>query len=139
MGFEVEKIGSCVVITMNLGENRLNTNFIRAMNKALDEAEKLVKKSAIFYELCDVAFCRYDDAKCLVTTAVGKYYSLGLDLEWMANQQASELLQFADGSQQLLARLLTFPLVTVAAINGVVKKCQKSRGLISSIESSHYS
>ena len=38
--FLVEKVGSCVVITMDLGENRLNTNFIRAMNKALDEAEK---------------------------------------------------------------------------------------------------
>ena len=38
--FQVEKIGSCVVITMDLGENRLNTNFVRAMNKALDEAER---------------------------------------------------------------------------------------------------
>ena len=38
--FEVEKVGSCVVITMDLGENRLNSNFVRAMNKALDEAER---------------------------------------------------------------------------------------------------
>lgn len=37
--FLVEKIGSCVVITMDIGENRLNRNFVRAMNKALDEAE----------------------------------------------------------------------------------------------------
>ena len=37
---QVEKIGSCVVITMDFGENRLNANFIRAMNKALDEAER---------------------------------------------------------------------------------------------------
>ena len=39
--FKVEKLGPCVVITMDLGENRLNSNFCRAMNKALDEAERL--------------------------------------------------------------------------------------------------
>ena len=33
---QVEKIGTCVVITMDLGENRVNANFVRAMNKALD-------------------------------------------------------------------------------------------------------
>ena len=38
--FQVEKVGRCVVVTMDLGENRLNANFIRAFNKALDQAEK---------------------------------------------------------------------------------------------------
>ena len=38
--FLVEKVGACVVITMDLGENRLNDNFIRAMHKALDTAER---------------------------------------------------------------------------------------------------
>ena len=38
--FQVEVVGSCVVITMDLGENRINNNFIRAMNKALDEVER---------------------------------------------------------------------------------------------------
>ena len=42
MDFKVEKIGPCVIITMDLGENRLNSNFCRAMNKALDEAERSV-------------------------------------------------------------------------------------------------
>lgn len=36
---EVEKVGSCVVIHMKLGENRLNPDFIVAFHKALDEAE----------------------------------------------------------------------------------------------------
>ena len=36
---EVEKIGSCVVIHMKLGENRLNSAFISAFHDALDEAE----------------------------------------------------------------------------------------------------
>lgn len=38
--FLVEKVGKCVVITMDLGENRINANFIRAMHKALDAAER---------------------------------------------------------------------------------------------------
>ena len=38
--FLVEKVGRCVVITMGLGENRINPNFLRAMNKALDQAER---------------------------------------------------------------------------------------------------
>ena len=40
MDLLVEKVGSCVVITMDLGENRLNANFLWAMHKALDEAER---------------------------------------------------------------------------------------------------
>ena len=42
MDLKVEKVGPCVVITMDLGENRLNPNFCRAMNKALDEVERLI-------------------------------------------------------------------------------------------------
>lgn len=61
---------------------------------------------------------RYEDATCLVSTGVGKWYSLGLDLEWMGSQSVMELLQFSNDIQKLLARLITFPLVTVAALNG---------------------
>ena len=39
-GFPVEKVGSCVVITLNRGENRLNDNFISSMQRALDIAER---------------------------------------------------------------------------------------------------
>ena len=63
--------------------------------------------------------CRYEDATCLVTIGTGKYYSLGLDLEWIAGMSGfGELMKFSHEAQQLLARLLTFPLVTVAALNG---------------------
>ncbi len=36
----VEKVGTCVVITMNRGENRFNNRFISAMHRALDVAER---------------------------------------------------------------------------------------------------
>ena len=36
---EVEKMGSCVVIHMKFGENRLNPAFLAAFQEALDRAE----------------------------------------------------------------------------------------------------
>lgn len=36
---EVEKVGSCVVIHMNFGENRLSPAFLKAFHEALDKAE----------------------------------------------------------------------------------------------------
>ena len=62
--------------------------------------------------------CRYEDATCLVTMGIGKYYSVGLDLEWMGTLSQNELTQFSNESQKLLCRILVFPLVTVAALNG---------------------
>lgn len=53
-----------------------------------------------------------------MTIGKGKYYNLGLDLELMATMNAIELMSFANNLQKLNARMLTFPLVTVAAING---------------------
>ena len=61
---------------------------------------------------------RYEDAKAVVTIGEGKHYSLGLDLEGMAQMSGLETFQLSCDIQKLLARLLTFPLVTVAAVNG---------------------
>jgi len=40
--FPVEKVGTCIVITLNRGENRVNNSFISAMHRALDKAERRV-------------------------------------------------------------------------------------------------
>ena len=60
----------------------------------------------------------YEDATAVVTMGEGKYYSLGLDLSALQLMSGMEMMYFADDLQKLLLRLLTFPLVTVAAING---------------------
>jgi enoyl-CoA hydratase/carnithine racemase len=53
----------------------------------------------------------------LVTIGTGKFYSNGLDLEWlMAN--GSEAGQYVTDVQELLARVLTFPVPSIAAVNG---------------------
>ena len=62
--------------------------------------------------------CSYEDATALVTISEGRHYSLGLDLTLVMGMNAQELIQFLTDLQQLYCRLLTFPLVTVAAANG---------------------
>ena len=37
---EVSKVGECVVIRMNLGENRFNPESVKAFHEALDKAER---------------------------------------------------------------------------------------------------
>lgn len=54
----------------------------------------------------------------MVMVGKGKYFSLGVDLEKMMTMSAPEIMKFSDELQKLICRLLTFPLVTVAAING---------------------
>ena len=53
----------------------------------------------------------------LVTTGGGKFYSNGLDLDWlMAN--GDKAAEYVAEVQELFARVLTLPVPTVAAING---------------------
>ena len=67
-----------------------------------------------------VLYCKYsyEDAVAMVTIGKGKHFSLGLDLEGLITLSAPKLMEFSDNLQKLLGRILTFPLVTVAAING---------------------
>lgn len=53
----------------------------------------------------------------LVTTAVGKFYSTGLDTAWIA-QNLEQLNSYMDRVHELFARVLTFPMATVAAMPG---------------------
>ena len=41
---KVEKLGSCAVIHLNFGENRLTSAFLKAFHEALDEAEGYVSQ-----------------------------------------------------------------------------------------------
>jgi enoyl-CoA hydratase/carnithine racemase len=57
------------------------------------------------------------DAKALITTGAGKFYSNGLDLDWLG-ANGDRLSWYVGRVQDLFVRILTFPLPTVAAING---------------------
>ncbi|GAA4969503.1 enoyl-CoA hydratase-related protein [Actinoplanes utahensis] len=85
------------VLDLGDDENRLHPEFITEANALLDEVEK--------------------NPTALVTTATGRHYSLGLDLDWLG-EHPEERTAYVALVQQFLARLLTLPMVTVAAVPG---------------------
>ncbi len=54
----------------------------------------------------------------LVVTGTDKYFSNGFDLEFLGRLDSEQLPIFIRDAQQLVARVLTFPMPTVAAVNG---------------------
>ncbi|XP_078607161.1 uncharacterized protein LOC144879510 [Branchiostoma floridae x Branchiostoma japonicum] len=96
--------GPVAVLYMDYGENRVDGQLIADVNGALDQVES------------------NPSIKALVTTGVGKFYSNGLNLRWMTQLaregRVSELEKFHLERLLFLERLLTFPIPTVAAING---------------------
>lgn len=55
--------------------------------------------------------------RALVTTATGKFFSNGLDLEWLS-QNTTELAPYVTQIQAVFAKVLALPIPTVAAIQG---------------------
>jgi len=80
-------------------EHRINPDLVASLNGALDAA------------LADSSI------GAVVVTGEGGFFSNGMDLQWIeSHQDGADKLQW--DTEQLLARLLTFPLPTLAAING---------------------
>lgn len=97
---ELKRHDHVFVLTMRSGENRFNRSFLGAIHQALDEVEGSEAPAA------------------LVTTGEGKFYSNGLDLDWLTQQPMDEVGGFLTDFEGLFARLLQFPMITVAALNG---------------------
>jgi len=98
----VERVGHVTVLRMSDGENRFNPDSLDAIGDALDELERGAGPGA------------------LVLTGDGKFFSNGLDLEWMASAPPGGAEQVLQRVHALLARVLLFPTATVAAVNGHV-------------------
>lgn len=62
--------------------------------------------------------CSCHDATAMVTIGKDKHFSLGLDLQELDNLTDADRINFFNDFERLLCRTLTFPLVTVAAVNG---------------------
>lgn len=93
------------VLTMNSGENRFNPNFLKAFLDTLDEIETRTEATIL-----------------VVTSNHEKIFSNGIDLEWIIpviqNKEIDKAKAFFYGLNRLFKRLVTYPLITVAAING---------------------
>ncbi len=98
---DLKKEGSVFILTMNGGDNRLNNGFLEAMHRAMDAVEQSSGPAAL-----------------VTTGGEAKFYSNGLDLAWLAGEGSTERPSFIAAVSRLYARFLTFPVPTVAAING---------------------
>lgn len=102
---ELTKDGDVFTLTMDSGENRWNTTFVRELAAALDEIEAS------------------EGAAALVTASANeKFFSNGLDLDWVAapddHPEGGDRKVFGDEFMNLMGRIITLPVPTVCCING---------------------
>jgi len=96
---DLSRDGSVWVLRLTTGENRFSLDLLAAIEDALDEVAG-------------------SDGPCaLVTTGDGKFYSNGLDLDWLltAGEQGAG---YMPAVYRLIGRVMSFPAITVAAVNG---------------------
>ena len=96
---DVEQRDAVWIVHMRDGENRFNRRSVAAITEALEGLERLEGPLAV------------------VTTGAGKFYSNGLDLDWLAAAGA-EGAGFIEEVHDLFRKVLAFPAVTLAAVNG---------------------
>ena len=95
---DIEWRGDVAVLHWTDGENRFNRTSVSRWNAVLDELEAREGPLAV------------------VCVGEGRVWSNGLDLDWL--NAASDGMAFIGDVHRLLARMMTFPAYTVAAING---------------------
>ncbi|RBY81921.1 enoyl-CoA hydratase/isomerase family protein [Blastococcus sp. TF02A-26] len=87
------------VLNLGDGENRFTLDWLTEVEAALDEVTAA------------------EGPRALVTTAGGRFFSNGLDLDWLlANPDVGPA--YTDRIEEVFARLLSAPLYTVAALPG---------------------
>jgi Delta3-Delta2-enoyl-CoA isomerase len=91
--------GDVFLLDIGDGENRFNAAFVDAVEGHLDEVGA------------------QPPPRALVTKATGKFWSNGLDLDWMAANQ-EQIEGFVARVHGLLARFLALDVPTVAALQG---------------------
>jgi enoyl-CoA hydratase/carnithine racemase len=95
----LERREDVFVLDLGATENRFHPDWLAEVTTLLDEVEQA------------------DGDKALVTTATGKFWSNGLDLDWLG-QNPAKFTEYAGQVHGLLARTLALPIVTVAALQG---------------------
>jgi enoyl-CoA hydratase/carnithine racemase len=93
----LDRTGDVYVLDLGDGENRINPDLLAGVSDALDEVSASPAPRG------------------LVTTASGKFFSIGLDLGWIA-ANPDGVPELVAGMHELFARMLELPLPTVAAL-----------------------
>lgn len=97
---DIDWIGDTGVVRLDHGVNAFETVFVEELHAALDVVEA------------------NESARALVTVGADKHYSNGFDIDFLGSLSGSEMTAFMDRTLGALARLMTFPVPTAAALNG---------------------
>ena len=95
----LDRSGDVFVLRLDNGENRFSLAMLDAVEAALDTVADT------------------DGPRALVTTGTGKFFSNGLDLDWLT-ANGSRAGEYLARIQHLFARVLSLPCPTAAACNG---------------------
>ena len=100
----LERSDDVFVLTLTNDDNRFNKDSVAAINAALDEVDASQGPAA------------------LVVTGTGKFFSNGLDTEWMMGpgMEAGETMPMVADLHGMFRRTLLAPYPTAAAVNGHV-------------------
>jgi len=97
----LEKEEEIFKLTLDNGENRWTTELVIEIDRVLDEIEAC------------------DGPAALVTSASDeKFFSNGLDLEWISKAPSHERADFSKRFMNLMGRLILLPIPSICAING---------------------
>jgi enoyl-CoA hydratase/carnithine racemase len=96
----IDWTGGTGVLHLDHGVNAFDTTFVEELHASLDVVEA------------------NEGTRALVTVGADKHYSNGFDIEFLGSLDGPGLTTFMDRALGVLARLLTFPVPTVAALNG---------------------
>lgn len=93
------------VVSLNSGENRFNNDFLGAFLSVMDAVENETSARTL-----------------IVTSSHEKIFSNGIDLDWLSgfisSGQIEEVKKFLYKQNEMFKRLITSPLITIAAISG---------------------
>ncbi len=95
----IEADGEVVVLRLIDHDNRFNRRSLDAINAGLDRIDDT------------------QDPKALVVVGTGKFFSNGLDLDWLGTGE-EDMVGFIADVMAMWARILAAPYPTVAAVNG---------------------
>ena len=96
---ELDRHDDVFVLDIGDTENRFHPDWLASVSDLLDKVEKA------------------EGPRALVTAATGKFFSNGLDLDWLS-AHPDDGGQYLAAIHELLARVLALPVITVAALQG---------------------
>ena len=100
MNVQTDRQGDVHVVTLDRDEHRFHPDLLDELDAALDGVGEA------------------DGPAAVVLTGTGRFFSNGLDLEWMGSAPEGGAQQVVERVQRLYARLLGWEVPTVGALNG---------------------